>query len=217
MKLTEAKLKQIIVETLNEVNRNVQHIIKQHQLLAMENAIQSIPQSDPLFSYREKLMSILKTPWPLNGVRQVYSFIDGVSPKSTAAQLFGDIIEETEFFLELKGYDREGNKLPGPSGMLEKIEEKIRKIAFDNRDEIRKDFDPVEIGRHDEATLMSEFDFYFRTEMEEDPEIAEIFEKANRLLKGSNLRYFDASVRDFIRFHGLVENILQQHLEYPQW
>ena len=40
MKLTEAKLKQIIVETLNEVNRNVQHIIKQHQLLAIENAIQ---------------------------------------------------------------------------------------------------------------------------------------------------------------------------------
>jgi len=217
MKLTEAKLKQIIVETLNEVNRNVQHIIKQHQLLAMENAIQSIPEEDPLFNYREKLMGLLKTPWPLNGVRQVYSLIDGMSPDSPAAQLFGNIIEETEFFLELKGYDTEGNKLPGAPVILEKIEEKIRKIALDNRAEIRKNFDPVEIGRQDEATLMSELEFYFRTEMEEDPEFAEIFEKANRLLKRSNLRYFDRSISDFIRFHGLVQNILQQHLEYPQW
>lgn len=217
MKLTETKLKQIIVETLNEVNRNVRHIIKQHQLLAMENAIQSIPQSDPLSSYREKLMELLKTPWPLDGVRQVYSLIDGMSPKSTAAQLFGDIIEETEFFLELKGYDREGNKLSGPSGMLEKIEEKIRKIALDNRAEIRKDFDPAVIGYHDEDSLMTKLYPYFRTEMKKDPEISEIFEKTDIILKGSNLRWFEATVYYFIRFHGLVENIIQQHLEYPQW
>ena len=218
MKLTEAKLKQIIVETLNEVNRNVQHIIKQHQLLAMENAIQSIPQSDPLFSHREKLMSLLKTPWPLNGVRQVYSLIDGMSPKSTAAQVLGDIIEETEFFLELKGYDTEGNKLPGAPVILEKIEEKIRKIALDNRAEIRKDFDPAVIGYHDDIDLMVKFLYpYFRTEMKKDPEIAEIFEKTDRLLKGSNLKWFESTVYYFIRFHGLVENLIQQHLEYPQW
>ena len=217
MKLTEAKLKQIIVETLNEVNRNVQHIIKQHQLLAIENAIQSIPQSDPLFSHREKLMKLLKTPWPLNGVRQVYSLIDGMSPKSTAAQVLGDIIEETEFFLELKGYDREGNKLPGPSEMLEKIEEKIKKIALDNRAEIRKDFDPAVIGVHSWSSLMAKLYPYFRTEMKKDPEIAEIFEKTDRLLKGSNLRWFESTVYYFIRFHGLIENIIQQHLEYPQW
>ena len=226
MKLTETKLKQIIVETLNEVNRNVHDIIKQHQLLAMENAIQSIPQSDPLFSYREKLMSLLKTPWPLNGVRQVYSLIDGMSPNSTAAQVLGDIIEKAEFFLDLKGYDREGNKLPSGSETLKKIKEKIKKIALDNRAEILKDFHPAVIGKSlHELDIVNKLYPYFRTEMEKDPEIAEIFEKVNRFFKGSNytingqnvLKWFRSVVYYSINFNDLVEDIMQQQLEYPQW
>jgi len=215
MKLTELKLKQLIVETLNEVNSFVQHIIKQSTLLALENAIDSIPDDSPLFSFRDKLREIMNTgDWPLEGIRQTHSFLDALAPDSHVEQMFRDAIDETHFYLELRGYDRDGNR-DFDSSLLRKIENKVNEIMLENRAEMKKMFDPVEIGKHSQSELLPIVQNYIQSKLQEDPEIAEIFEKADRLLKGSNLAYFNNVVQDMVQFSGLFPNLSQAHYQYP--
>jgi len=215
MKLTEAKLKQMIGEVLNEANSFVQHIIKQSTLLKLENAIASISSGSPLFPFKDKLKVIMNgSDWPLEGIRQTHSFLEALAPGSPAEQMFRDAIDETHFYLELKGYDRDGNRTPETS-LMNVIDNKIKEIMLEDRMEIKKMLDPVEIGKLSQLKLLLRAEDYIRSKLQEDPEIAEIFEKANKLLKGSNLAYFNNSIQDMIRVSGLFANISQSHYQYP--
>mgnify|MGYP000964324757 CR=1 FL=1 len=128
--------------------------------------------------------------------------------------MFRDAIDEAHFYLEVKGYDRDGNRIPG-SSLLKKIEDKINEIMLENRVEMKKMFDPVEIGKHSNLKLLLKVEDYNRSKLQEDPEIAEILEKADRLLKGSTSAYFNGSIEDAIQFSDLFPNLSQTHYEYP--
>ena len=215
MKLTEEKLKNTIKEVLSEGTSFVHPFVKQSTLATLENAIDSVPEDSPLFPFKDKLKETMNAPaWPLEGLRHTHSFLDALTPGSRVEQMFKTAIDEAHFYLEVKGYDRNGNRIPG-SSLLKKIEDKINEIMLENRVEMKKMFDPVEIGKHSNLKLLLKVEDYIRSKLQEDPEIAEIFEKADRLLKGSASAYFNNSIMDAIQFSGLFPNLSQTHYQYP--
>ena len=215
MKLTEAKLKQMIFEALNESYNPTMNMPSDADMRSMEASLMATPQSSPLFPFVDKLITILNEGERLQSAKQVLSFIESIDSNTPANKVFSDIIESLDFYLSYIGFDSRGRKLPEEKQLWLKIYNFLKKNSEDNAEQIFQQYEPDNIGKLSETDLLNELEHYFRTELDENAETFEIIEKAKRVLPDSYLEDFQSDIRDYVRDLPVVKKLKIKHWQTP--
>ena len=211
MKLTEAKLKQMIFEALKESYNPTMNMLSDVDMRSMEASLRETPQSSPLFPFVDKLITILNGGERLQSAKQVLSFIESIDSNTPANKVFSEILAPLDFYLNYIGFNSRGQKLPEEKQLWLKIYNFLMKNSEDNAEQIFQQYDPDNIGKLSETDLLNELEHYFRTELDENAETFEIMDKAQRVLPDSYLEDFQSDIRDYVRDLPVVKKLKIKH------
>lgn len=211
MKLTEAKLKQMIFEALKESYNPTMNMPSDANMRSMEASLRKTPQSSPLFPFVDKLITILNGGERLQSAKQVLSFIESIDSSTPANKVFSDIIGPLDFYLNYIGFDSRGQKLPEEKQLWLKIYNYLKKNSEDNAEQILQQYGPDNAGKLSESDLLNELEHHFRAELDKNAETFEIMEKAERVLPYPYIEEFQSDIRDYVRGLPVVKKLIIKH------
>lgn len=211
MKLTEAKLKQMIFEALKESYNPTMNMPSDANMRSMEASLRKTPQSSPLFPFVDKLITILNGGERLQSAKQVLSFIESIDSSTPANKVFSDIIGPLDFYLNYIGFDSRGQKLPEEKQLWLKIYNYLKKNSEDNAEQILQQYGPDNAGKLSESDLLNELEHHFRAELDKNAETFEIMEKAERVLPYPYIEEFQSDIRDYVRGLPVVKKLITKH------
>ena len=211
MKLTEAKLKQMIFEALKESYNPTMNMPSDANMRSMEASLRKTPQSSPLFPFVDKLITILNGGERLQSAKQVLSFIESIDSSTPANKVFSEIIGPLDFYLNYIGFDSRGQKLPEEKQLWLKIYNFLKKNSEDNAEQILQQYGPDNAGKLSESDLLNELEHHFRTELDKNAETFEIMEKAERVLPHPYIEEFQSDIRDYVRGLPVVKKLITKH------
>lgn len=211
MKLTEAKLKQMIFEALKESYNPTMNMPSDANMRSMEASLRKTPQSSPLFPFVDKLITILNGGERLQSAKQVLSFIESIDSSTPANKVFSEIIRPLDFYLNYIGFDSRGQKLPEEKQLWLKIYNFLKKNSEDNAEQILQQYGPDNAGKLSESDLLNELEHHFRAELDKNAETFEIMEKAERVLPHPYIEEFQSDIRDYVRGLPVVKKLIIKH------
>lgn len=211
MKLTEAKLKQMIFEALKESYNPTMNMPSDANMRSMEASLKKTPQSSPLFPFVDKLITILNGGERLQSAKQVLSFIESIDSSTPANKVFSEIIGPLDFYLNYIGFDSRGQKLPEEKQLWLKIYNFLKKNSEDNAEQILQQYSPDNAGKLSESDLLNELEHHFRAELDKNAETFEIMEKAERVLPYPYIEEFQSDIRDYVRGLPVVKKLITKH------
>lgn len=211
MKLTEAKLKQMIFEALKESYNPTMNMPSDANMRSMEASLRKTPQSSPLFPFVDKLITILNGGERLQSAKQVLSFIESIDSSTPANKVFSEIIGPLDFYLNYIGFDSRGQKLPEEKQLWLKIYNYLKKNSEDNAEQILQQYGPDNAGKLSESDLLNELEHHFRAELDKNAETFEIMEKAERVLPHPYIEEFQSDIRDYVRGLPVVKKLIIKH------
>lgn len=211
MKLTEAKLKQMIFEALKESYNPTMNMPSDANMRSMEASLRKTPQSSPLFPFVDKLITILNGGERLQSAKQVLSFIESIDSSTPANKVFSEIIGPLDFYLNYIGFDSRGQKLPEEKQLWLKIYNFLKKNSEDNAEQILQQYGPDNAGKLSESDLLNELEHHFRAELDKNAETFEIMEKAERVLPDPYIEEFQSDIRDYVRGLPVVKKLIIKH------
>lgn len=211
MKLTEAKLKQMIFEALKESYNPTMNMPSDANMRSMEASLRKTPQSSPLFPFVDKLITILNGGERLQSAKQVLSFIESIDSSTPANKVFSEIIGPLDFYLNYIGFDSRGQKLPEEKQLWLKIYNFLKKNSEDNAEQILQQYGPDNAGKLSESDLLNELEHHFRAELDKNAETFEIMEKAERVLPYPYIEEFQSDIRDYVRGLPVVKKLIIKH------
>jgi hypothetical protein len=211
MKLTEAKLKQMIFEALKESYNPTMNMPSDANMRSMEASLRKTPQSSPLFPFVDKLITILNGGERLQSAKQVLSFIESIDSSTPANKVFSEIIGPLDFYLNYIGFDSRGQKLPEEKQLWLKIYNFLKKNSEDNAEQILQQYGPDNAGKLSESDLLNELEHHFRAELDKNAETFEIMEKAERVLPYPYIEEFQSDIRDYVRGLPVVKKLITKH------
>jgi hypothetical protein len=211
MKLTEAKLKQMIFEALKESYNPTMNMPSDANMRSMEASLKKTPQSSPLFPFVDKLITILNGGERLQSAKQVLSFIESIDSSTPANKVFSEIIGPLDFYLNYIGFDSRGQKLPEEKQLWLKIYNFLKKNSEDNAEQILQQYGPDNAGKLSESDLLNELEHHFRAELDKNAETFEIMEKAERVLPYPYIEEFQSDIRDYVRGLPVVKKLITKH------
>ena len=213
MKLTKAKLTNIIYEVMTEMtvqDKEWMGRLTDANMRSMEASLRKTPQSSPLFPFVDKLITILNGGEDLQSAKQVLSFIEGIDSNTPANDVFSEIIGPIDFYLNYIGFDSTGQKLPEEKQLWLKIYNFLKKNSEDNAEQILQQYGPDNAGKLSESDLLNELEHHFRAELDENAETFEIMEKGARL-PYPYVEEFEADIRDYVRDLPVVRKLISIH------